>query len=311
MKKHTTLSLIVLLTGFATTLTATNIILESFSYDVGANLAGQSGGTGLSGSWTLDPDTNTSTFTVVNGLSFTGFQTFGNAMQLVRDNDPDVDNFGDEAIYRPVGANVTAGSTVWQSFLYQPTADVSPGNIHVAVTASTGNADGNNAIGMAPKRYNPGSAPQLGYGDGGSGSVEFSSSLTLGETYLFVARFDGLGTDSQNTSGWILDQGAYTNLLSLGLSETNLTTAAIATANHSRTGMANTPGISDDRYLLLGGPASGNFGVYGAIIDEVRFASDLSSAVPVPEPGVYALLLGLTTLSTLAIRRRQHKRSEQ
>lgn len=259
-------------------------VYEGFDYPVESFVAGQSGGLGLAGAWVEHGVVTTAE--IVQGLSFSGLQASGGALRLSHDNrDGTVSSWGNRAaVSRNFAIEVEPGTTLWQSFLFRPDFANADANVHVAASVGPDNAEGSNALGIAALRWGARDSgqqtplPQIGFGD--PGSINFSQPMAYGSTYLFIARFEGVGTLSQNADGWILTESAYNQVLTQGLSEASLDANAFSTASASSQTLGLLPGLSEDRFLTIGGPTSTQAADYRVVIDEVRFGETLASVTP-------------------------------
>ena len=141
------------------------LVYEGFDYAEGTALAAMIGGRGLAGAWSVAPyGGTTASWTMVDGLSYPGIPSTGNALQV--DITP-----GTGAIFsRGVVSGISANGEVWFSYLMK--FDTNP----VRATLITND--------VVQSGFGRDDRPVFGaYGNVGKTTIQ------MGTTYLVVARF--------------------------------------------------------------------------------------------------------------------------
>lgn len=145
----------------------------------------------------------------------------------------------------------------------------------------------------------------------GGESVKNGSSgiLSLGTTYLALAKFTELGTVGSTGTGemWVFTQQGYEDWLTFGLGqESELMFYAVAGSvlNTSSTTTANNATFSNSQFLSYAVSNASNVSAQAMIIDETRWGTELTDVLSVPEPSTYALAgIGLAFV-VITMRRR-------
>ncbi|MDP0496235.1 MAG: hypothetical protein Q7Q73_08500 [Verrucomicrobiota bacterium JB024] len=294
--------------ALASSLSATILLEDSFDYAVGSNLAGNSGGTGFSSSWSLGGGVQA---TVSNGLAFSGLYTSGGSALITSSSGAAT------LLNRTSGTNVTT-STVYGSFLFQ--TEDQPIDSASGQTGSTwttrfrnGSSSGTLEYAVLPF-YGGNSSYYNGLSASGYNDYYYSNTSAAvrpgiydGSTYLFVTKITGLSTGSGTLEVWILDESGLAAARAAGMTDTALTTNVVSDGylNVSYTG---TISLSSGDVLQLASYTSSNSAYSSSyIMDEIRYGESLTDVTPLPEPAVTGLLLGIS-VSALLLRRVQRRR---
>ena len=191
----------------------------------------------------------------------------------------------------PVSATVTAGTTVYSSFLF----------LFNNINAVPGARASLSLSGFAFASQPDGSAlatPANSYS--GASTTSGASAITTGVNYLLVSRFTNVGAAGGGTATtWVFNRAGYDAWISAGEQESDLSTHAIMAMSNSSTTQTNFAS-----HLLLrietGFAPSGESGRHEGVFDEVRYATTLHGALgrePIPEPASLALAMaGLALL---------------
>jgi hypothetical protein len=243
---------------------AAALMSESFDYELG-ELAGNSGGIGWGGAWTMTDSDGTAT--VVGGLSFSDYEVSGNAARITMTSN---DGFKDVIAMRQVGINVTSGD-LWVSFLYaQPDAPLA------SVASRTSEIRHGLKLRMKPKNSgSQGVAVDYGAGAAASGGWNVQS----GETFMIVTRFADLGqAEGGEATMWVLSESHYDQIKAGGITVEELMAvhALAPSAPHS-----NRTLTTDDFVNMLVADSSNTS--FSAVFDELNYGTSLSDVV-VPEP---------------------------
>jgi hypothetical protein len=122
-----------------------------------------------------------------------------------------------------------------------------------------------------------------------------SGILSLGTTYLALAKFTELGTVGSTGTGemWVFTQEGYQDWLTFGLGqEAELMFYAVAGSvlNTSSTTTANNATFGNSQFLSYAVSNASNVNAQAMIIDETRWGTELADVVAIPEPSSILLL---------------------
>jgi len=305
-----------LLALFSTTLTAHSSLLVYEGFDYGATrtdgqtIAGQSAAAtlGLQGFYATTTsggaDPGTAVYTN-QGLSFDNFlPSSGGAL---KQSTPAVSTLA----FSVAGVTLDTGTqtgTLYSSFLFQRQDQTSANGKFFQVRLNTGNTTGAaSAYFRQAADQQTVNRPGTSYGTGNPTTASDTGSIADDTTYLVISRFTNVGTElSAGSPGvattWVFAQSDYNVWRSIGGSqESTLGDYATWTATQSAT--SGTFTFANDRaiqFALLGG---NDGGAYTIVTDELRWSTTLD-VVAIPEPTTATLLLVLTVLVSVVIRRR-------
>ncbi len=271
---------------------ASLVVYEGFNGYQTGDLTGQSvvNTVGLTGAYGTTGEN--STYTVwyqTSGLSFGSIQTSGGSAWCIG---------YDTSATVGLASSVAVQGTMWSSYLVKAGSSIG-GNVLVATkNNSSGTLYGRTAA-------NAGSLPGVAYGESNwNGSISGSSQLAGNTTYMVVSKFTNVGMSlSASQTGtlreWILTLDQFQNWEANGLSESYLTAATAGTGSnqiYAITGVSvsasGTYSFDNQCSLSYAGQYTNNI-----TFDELRYGTELSDVIVVPEPASWALaLLGVTVL---------------
>lgn len=311
MKLHCTsfrLSLVAstLLAAGATSGTAAILVNESYSYS-GVRIDGQTmnsvatnAGTGLSGSYTVTTTGPSSALYSTSNLSFTGTAASqGGSVILTASHSTAGTDFS--ILAATLSGSMTG--TLYESFLFRKSTDTFSGNgdaLFTRLSPSVSGSAGAHFTVQGESAISGGTA--VGYDNTPVDSTP-ATTLTLGSTYLMMARFTNVGIAGGGTATmWIFDEAAYANWRTLGgANEANLGTYAIRTATDTSATQADFN--SNFFHVAVSEGALNAAGTITGQFDEIRLGTSLIDVATVPEPSVGMLLL--TAIGTFFMARRR------
>lgn len=198
-----------------------------------------------------------------------------------------------------IASSVAVQGTMWSSYLVKAGGSDFGGNVLVATS--------NNASGTLYGRSaaSAGTLPGVTYGESNwNGALSGSSRLVKDTTYMVVSKFTNVGTElSASQTGtlqeWILTLDQFQSWEANGLSEGYLAAAATGTGSdqiYAITGVSvsdsGTYTFDSQSSIRLAGEFTNNI-----TFDELRYGTQLSDVIVVPEPtGLALALLGMTVL---------------
>ena len=292
MKTKTILTLALAL-GTSASLNAAAVIYEGFTYPAADTaLAGNAGGTGLSGNWTAPSESTVEATNLTHGsLSTSGSATVATGW-----------NSGSP--YVGIGGTTLNGLTgdsgeLWMSLLYQaPTTGKIRFTVGIGDTYVTSNGYLNpsvtdaQAIGFSIP-YNTQSAVPVMWETNNydGGNVQNAPSGLASGSGLAIAR-DGATHMFVLHAEWGAD-GVTNDTLTLYTPGTDL---VLGSAISTYEGI-----VSQDSFDTLFFSADQSVGV----LDEIRVGASYADVSPVPEPSAFALLAGFTGLVWVMLRRRR------
>lgn len=267
------------------TATASLLSYEPFSYAAGADgLAGQTGGSGFDGAWSLAPGETNSPATVGSGFGYTD----SNGIVLPTEGGralADSTTADTVTAFRQIAgaASGVVGSTIYLSFIGQQTAGTERfANLALYSTGLTeilaighGTSSGDGLWGA--------------YVNGIGGQGGYSTTPTTSLAFL-VLRID------LNIAATVNDR------IRLYVNPTLGTEPAVADVDVADYDLFSSFGAISQ--LRIGaGNSDGILPASQMQFDEIRIADTYASATPIPEPSALALLAG--TLATMGLRRRR------
>ena len=183
-------------------------VYEPFAVEaeVGADLAGQGGGSGFGGTWML-PDSGV-TAKVVEGLSLGDLPVSGKAASFTRADEFNAKRYAFRAVDR-----LQPGAEVWMSYLAKWTED-NGGDGHSAelgVGTYSHKDDASMKFFTNVLTSNKNDAFAIGYA---SEKLETTSDVnTRGKLVLVVGRWAGVGTENQQATLWLFDKADAVNAI--------------------------------------------------------------------------------------------------
>lgn len=282
MKK---LSLLSLALALATTAQAAIVYTESFvtpsSFSTD-HLNGQNG-------WTAETQTaDFGGFNVVStGLSYTGLDSSGGAIEYVRPNTGggSVNKLATLAVSSNTALAVNGGVDIWASALIRFDADMERAFIALDFVRAQ-DSTGRNPIGFG---FSSGSA-FLGESSSANAitSGTTGGSFSVDTTHLALLRI----------------QGGTTDLMSLWINpDLSLGEGGLGAATITRAYSVFNDGLFLSEVNSIASTASLNTN-NSALFDEIRVGSSFAAVTPIPEPSSFALLAGILVGLSLLRRRR-------
>jgi hypothetical protein len=315
---YATCSLILCSIAHSSTLAYEGFNYGDTSQDIGGQAVGN-GAYGFSGNYTTVTGTSgnsnvqTSTYNST-GLSFSGYQTTGGSLTL--SVAPTIDETK-EYVYSYINFDTTATGTVYQSFLANVSVNtMSSGSAGTQIRSqSNASLTGKTDSGMTVEPVAlglSGSKPKIGY----DADTQFAggSSVTLGTTYLYIAKYTNVGETGGGTASlWVLDNVSFLDWQSNGGLEADLDLYADFTSTDTA---SSTISLSDSESMRLtatefsvdyntGATSYSVSGELTTTYDEIRYGTSLSDIIVIPEPSAYSLILSGLTLGMVMIRRRR------
>ncbi|HBG28029.1 MAG: hypothetical protein A2Y10_17535 [Planctomycetes bacterium GWF2_41_51] len=261
-------------------------VWDSFNY-VPGNIGGQSGGGGWAGSqWYVPTDTGYHEGTaeiVASSLVFSNYATSGGALKMVQtDTSGTAVQIG---VRRQMGTSFTTGSDLWISFLAK--ADPALTNDFASRIAELrhGGTLGNCNFRMSPKMFDV-QGVRCGYNS--SSTVNDNTyNVQDGGTYLYIARFDNLGSSTGDGAAmWVFDEVGYNSAMTDGvfrLSELDSYYYLKSTDVQANLSMTTAYYAMFNLYDNV----NPDFGYY---FDELRYGYSLDSILTIPEPATIMLV---------------------
>lgn len=280
------------------------LVYEGFNYNTGTTLIGTAPNASTVGLDTASAyaSTQTGVFTVVEGLSFGGLATSGNAVRITS---------GVGVASAKMNLETTSFSgTLWSSYLVNITTKGGTAGDGSALRISNTTANSSERYqSLADSRNNSGNVA-ANYGAGNVGT-NATSGLINGTTYLMIARFTRVG--STLTTGaegvatvWALTVDQFSSFVAAADGEAWLNSASVSTgANGVSAKAAHTLGSFSGNDFQTGRFAQLVSVNSNVTFDEVRFGSSLADVTPIPEPATAALLMGLVAVGSVCVRRRR------
>jgi MYXO-CTERM domain-containing protein len=290
---------------------ATLLVYADFDYALAdnTNLTGAGvGGTGLSGTWANVTGSTTAPFRYdTTGLTFSPnfFATDGGSINLVLGNNQ----------FALFGAALNAGTvtgTLYESYLVNITSNTGTGEgsgIYNRISSAQASSS-SPRLSLAPEATPAGGAVGAGYeGTAFSAMTAGTGALSTGTTSLVVGRFTNVGAElTVGNPGqvdlWVFTQAAYNSWFLAGGQETKL--GDYATFKATDTATSGTHTFDNSSFLQFNATTTGTGG--GSLnvnFDEIRFGTQLTDVMAVPEPS--ALPLGALGLVALGLTRRRRR----
>lgn len=285
-KRYSIVSITCMLLG-SLPASAAIIAADSFNdYSLGA-LDTQNSGSGWSSAWSTASTFGTTSEVTAGGLSYSSGDININGGSMALTVIPN--NNHDPLLNR--GFTSSSDTDVWFSLLLnQSVKGVSSSTFWDYFAFQVGNGGDNANEGAIGQLNNNGSVfgARATLSGNNRATTDSSATINIGTTYLLVGRLSKSDTNYDSISLWvnpdsITDPGA-----------------ANATAVYD-IGINTVTNFSMRSFLFS--PPTDNPSEF--IIDEVRIGTDYGSVVAVPEPSVYASVLGLLGLVLVFIRRRK------
>ncbi len=276
---------------------ASLIVYEGFNYGaVNGTINGQSGGSGMSGSWSASSGSYLAT-----GLTFGPNLSVSGGAAVISSGGPGTNS---KAYSRFLG--LTQTGTIFGSYLIKTTVDTSVATnfrgISALVIGPTAN-DGT-TYDLAANEFGTNNGGVRGVGTPGYPSYLTGVAPSLNTTYLFLFKLTNVGSPNETTSAWILDQPQYDHFKTAGTTPGTLLESDL---NAAATGVAATNVLERGSFS---GTATGTFTTTDMLslfafatdsdtttaqMDELRIANGSLNEVAVPEPGT----LGLTAAAAI------------
>jgi len=293
--------------GFSASSFAAPYVADSFSYTLGSDLNGQSGGSGFGSAWSfttaIGSGQPTPTAKVVAGLSLNGLVSSGNAARIST-------GLGSKANIGTLGRNfgntTPSNSNLWGAFLIRQDSAVSIDGFGDGTRFASEFNSGNGRKFFAEAKHNDqwDSTYNARVGTEKNPNASNSNfSIAGGTTYLVVTKFENIryGAYTGNVTNvrmWILGQSNIDSVLADGLSETSLNNYNQTTFGQSFNPEFGVSGlIASEPLNLVAQRGTADF-------DELRWGTTLNDVVVlIPEPTSVGLL-GLAGVGLLARRRR-------
>lgn len=332
LQKYSTTLLTSALLGL-TSANADLLVYEGFNYggtsmDIdGVSVGG--GAVGLSGSYSTSTGTSgngnvqTSTYNTTS-LNFSNILTNGGS--LYQSVSPTILQTK-EFVYSHASFNTAATGTVFQSMLARVDAnalvnatlgnDPSNSGLSDLRVQDTSNITGNGSGYMSAqvKRSNQNDQRVGAAYSASGGFISGSSSINIGQTYLFISRYTNVGmVDGGDANMWVFDETSYNTWQANGGLEGDLDTYALISTGNSN-GSTITLSASQSLRIATGefsvdfNSGANNYDNTGEIstaYDEIRFGTTLGDVISVvPEPSHYAMIAGSLMLGLAMLRRRK------
>lgn len=237
------------------------------------------------------------------GLAFADYNAANGGKLIYRSNT------GGTTLAAQLSISSSVTGTLYSSYLVNiDVANTNTGGfteIRVAPAVDTGGA-GTRFRSQPDSMVNNMNGPGIGYsGTTGPGSV--STALTPNTTFMVISRFTNVGQSlSAGTPGtgtiFVLNESQYLAFKAASFAESYLDTGAV-TARVSSTAITSGDSLefASGNFIQIGGIGSSGTITY---IDSLKFGTDLTSVVVIPEPSA-AVLMVLGSVAGLARRRRK------
>ena len=217
----------------------TTLMHDDFNYTLGESIVGKGGGSGWgTGTWQASAGGLPGfTATVAGGLSFGTLAASGNALKVASAG---YANWQRGFVTRQAATAPTAGSTLWNSFLFQ--ADTAAGGLgpsgggHDATlfVGSTVNSTSGARYQSSVKPTWNADTPGVGYDSGITAAS--GGSLLNGDTYLVVSKFSNAGGSGGGTATqWVVSLTHYNAIAPGGITEAELDANHVSKAVDSST----------------------------------------------------------------------------
>lgn len=260
-------------------------------------------GLGLTGTYVVNNPGGGSGFSfAAGGLAFADYNTTA----------------GNKLIYKSSGGGTTLAAelsisssvtgTLYSSYLVNiNVANSNTGGfteVRVAPAVNTG-GDGTRFRSQPDSMVSNANGPGIGY-SGTTGLGSSSTALTPGATFMVISRFTNVGTAlSAGTPGtgtiFVLNESQYLAFKAASFSESYLNTGDVTARVDSTAITSGGPlAFASGNFIQIGGIGSTNAITY---IDALKYGTDLTSVVTIPEPSAAALVV-LASIAGFTRRRR-------
>ncbi len=247
-------------------------VYDGFNYSAGA-LAGNTGGSGLSGAWSTE--SGTGLYQVANdGLTFSDLLVSGGRIQVTTLGGAWTPS---SRIARPLVTPITAGQT-FGSFLYRRQTDVDLTTVGGVQFGAANASDNSHPAQFYTTEWQQAVGART---DGGSTSVS-GSSIPINQTFLVLFSAN-LSPGAQTLDLWVMNSAQYDNLKTGGITVSELDSATIGTGSGQL--WAKSRDVATEatlrtmdhvKFMTFGGGS----GVASMSYDELRIGTTLDSVIP-------------------------------
>lgn len=255
--------------------------------------------TGLTGNYIVNNPGGGNGFSFADGgLAFADYNTTDGKKLIYRTNG------GGTTLAAQLDISSSVTGTLYSSYLVNIDVATTTGFTEIRVATNSTDGGDDTRFRSQPDS-NATNGPGVSY-SGSNGPGSLSTALTSDTTYMVISRFTNVGTAlSAGTPGtgtiFVLDAAQYLAFQGTGYSESYLDTGEVTARVSSNPIQSGGPlAFASTNFVQIGGLGSSTAITY---IDALKYGTDLTSVVTIPEPSAAALAL-LGSIAGFARRRR-------